>query len=83
MVSNLQDERNHTIKRSIAVMTLIGVGGLCCAADESQEPPLKYNLLLNGTAHELVLDKPVNLQGDYKNPNAALRASATRQFTCG
>ena len=71
------------MRRAVALMILVGFSGLCFAEDESQEPPLKYILELNGQAHELVLDKSVVLQGDYKNPRVVLRASAIRHFTYG
>lgn len=71
------------MKKAAVALILIGFGGLSFAADESQQPALQYTLELNGQAHGLVLDKPVKLPGDYKNPSVVLKASETRQFTYG
>ena len=56
---------------------------LCFAADDSQELPLKYTLVLNGVAHEVQLNRPVQIQGTYTNPKAELKASSIRYFTYG
>jgi hypothetical protein len=69
--------------RTVTIILIFCIGSTCFAADESQEPPLKYTLEINGQGHELLLDKPVKLQGDYSNPKVVLRASSIRHFTYG
>ena len=56
---------------------------MCFAIDESQEPPLKFTLEINGQQHELELNKPVKLDGAYNDPKIVLTASPIRQFTYG
>ena len=69
--------------RTYTIVLILCIGSTCFAADESQEPPLKYTLEINGQGHELVLDKPVKLQGEYSNPKVVLRASSIRHYTYG
>ena len=71
------------MQRAFAAIMVIGFSALCFAIDETQEPPLKFTLVINGQQRELVLDKPVTLAGDYKDPKVVLRASANRLFTYG
>lgn len=71
------------MKRAFAVIMVVGFCTLCFATDESQEPPLKFTLDINGQKRALVLDKPLKLAGDYKNPQVVLRASPNRLFTYG
>jgi hypothetical protein len=76
-------ERNIPMIRAIAAIFVLCLSSLCFAADDTQEPPLKYTLEIDGQAHVVVLDKPVKIHGVYSNPNAVLRASSIRYFTYG
>ena len=53
------------------------------ASDESIEPPQRYTVKLNGVAHEVMLDDPITLKGQFNNPKFELSASNIRQFTYG
>jgi hypothetical protein len=69
--------------KTVATIFFLCIANVCFAADDSQEPPLKYTLEVNGKRHEVTLDKSIQLQGIYKNPKVVLRASPTRQFSFG
>jgi hypothetical protein len=68
---------------TILTILLLGIGSICFAADDSQEPPLKYTIEINGQQHDFVLDRPVQIHGTYRDPKVVLRASLTRHFTYG
>jgi hypothetical protein len=70
-------------KSSLAAALLFGISGVCSAADDSQQPPLKYTLVIDGQQHALVLEQPLQIQGSFKNPTIALEASSVRTFTYG
>jgi len=70
--------------RTVATIVFLFIASsVCFAADDSQEPSLKYTLEINGKKHEVTLDKSIQLHGTYKNPEVVLKASPTRQFTFG
>ncbi len=57
--------------------------GIEGVANDSQELPLKYSLEIDGQQHEVVLDKPILIQGTYNDPKVLLRVSPIRQFAYG
>lgn len=69
--------------RIIAAVLLLCHASMCFAVDDSQELPLKYTLVLNGAAHEVQLNRPIQIQGTYNNPKVELKASSIRHFTYG
>lgn len=71
------------MKPTIALAIFLGYTSVCFAADESQEPPVKYTLELSGQKQELILDTPVTVSGTFNNPKLLLKAAVTRQFACG
>ena len=71
------------IRITVTVILFLGIGSMCVSADDRQEPPLKYTLEIDGQQHEIVLDKPIKVQGNYSDPKFVLSASPIRNFTHG
>lgn len=71
------------MKSIITALTLIACSQLAFAADESQEPSVQYQLLVNGAPHAIELNRPTKLNGTFDNPELQLQASANRTFTYG
>ena len=69
--------------RTVIAILIIGISSMCYASDDSQEPPLKYTLEINGQQHEVARDKPLQIKGTYNDPKVMLRASTVRYFTYG
>ncbi|MDB4638161.1 MAG: hypothetical protein P8M30_07110 [Planctomycetaceae bacterium] len=76
-------EGRMTMIDKAAIILFLSLVSTCLAVDETQEPPLKYKLEINGQPHELTLGQTKNLEGEYQNPRVTLSASPTRQFTYG
>ncbi|MDF1839519.1 MAG: hypothetical protein P1V35_16745 [Planctomycetota bacterium] len=69
--------------KTFAATALIGLTSLFWTADDSVEPPLKYVLIVDGKAHEVTLDEPIQIEGEFKDPTISLKAASTRLFTYG
>ncbi len=69
--------------KTLTATALIGLTGLFFASNGSEEPPLKYVLIVDGKAHEVTLDEPLKIEGEFKDPTVSLKAASTRLFTYG
>lgn len=63
------------------VMSLICFVVIPCPADDSSAaPPIAYTLEINGRPYVVVPDKPLTIEGEFKNPTLTLRVAKTRTF---
>ena len=69
--------------KAITATVLVGLASFCWNTDETVEPPLKYSLVVNGTAHELTLGNAIQIEGEFTNPSVELKAASTRHFSFG
>ena len=65
------------------ITMILGFGDPVSAIDESLEPPLKYTLEINDHPQALVLNKPIKINGTFRDPKVVLKASSVREFTYG
>lgn len=76
-------KKNSNLARVLFYGIMFGYCSSVFASDESIEPPQRYTVKLNGVAHEVMLDDPITLNGQFNNPKVELSASNIRQFTYG
>lgn len=69
--------------KTLAATALIGLTGLYWNASETDEPQLQFLLMVDGKAHEVQLDQPLQIEGEFKNPSILLKAASTRVFPYG
>lgn len=69
--------------RLTVAIVLFGVCAPLVAADEKQEPVMKYTLEVDGKPHEIKPGVPLQIDGALNKPTLLLKAAETRTFTYG
>ena len=67
----------------VSLICLCTLTLLLAETDETREPPLKYKLLIDGKAYDIVEKEPLKLTGTLKDPTVKLEAEENREFTYG
>lgn len=71
----------YILKRIVASILMFASSFTFAA--ESVEPALQYTLEINNQQHDLVLNQPITLNGNYNNPKIVLKAAMVKKFTYG